>query len=95
MNIYRLFKFHTVGSVSQYGTLQQILSNASSLYMTHLAGKEPNNFQKVWKLVELKLHYYNLIWLAFTNKSQPPADKCILKVTSDHTKNINIYLNLL
>ena len=30
----------------------------------------------------------------FTNNSHPPADKCVLKVISDHTKNSNIYLNL-
>ena len=53
MNIYRLFKFPTVGNVSQHGTLQQILSNALPLYMTQLAGKEPNNFQQLSKLVEL------------------------------------------
>ena len=45
MRIHRLFKFHTVGSVSQDGTLQQIMSNASSLCMTQMVGKEANNFQ--------------------------------------------------
>ena len=54
MNIYRLFKFSTLDSVSQHVTLQQIISNASSFYMTQLAGKEPNNFQQVLKLIELK-----------------------------------------
>ena len=53
MNIYRIFKFPTVGSVSQRDTLQQIMSNASSLYLNQLAGKEPNNFHQVSKLVEL------------------------------------------
>ena len=53
-NVYRLFKFFNVGSVSQHGTLQQIMSNAASLYMTQLAGKEPNNFHEVSKLIELK-----------------------------------------
>ena len=47
MNIYRLFKFSTLGSVSLHVTPQQIISNASSLYMTQLlAGEEPNNFQQ-------------------------------------------------
>ena len=53
-NTYRLFKFSTLGSISQHGTLEQIMSNASSLYMTQLAGKESNNFQQVSKLIELK-----------------------------------------
>ena len=53
MNIYRIFKFPTVGSVSQRDTLQQIMSNASSSYLNQLAGKEPNNFHQVSKLVEL------------------------------------------
>ena len=54
MNIYRFFEFLTVGSVCQHGTLQQIMGNGSPLLMTQLAGKEPNNFQQVSKLVELK-----------------------------------------
>ena len=37
MNVYILFKFSTLGSVSQHGTLQQIISNASSLFLTQLA----------------------------------------------------------
>ena len=53
MNIYRLFKLPAVGSVSHPGTLQHITSNASSLYMTQPAGKRPNNFQQIPKLVEL------------------------------------------
>ena len=52
--IYRFFKFSILDSVSQHVTLQQIISNASSVYMTQLAGKEPNNFQQVLKLVGLK-----------------------------------------
>ena len=55
MNVYSLFKFPIMGSVSQHCTLQQIImKNASSLYMTQLAGKEPNNFKQVSNLVELK-----------------------------------------
>ena len=54
MNIYRLFKFSTLESVSQDATIQQIISNVSSLYMTQLAGTEPNNFQQVLNLIELK-----------------------------------------
>ena len=55
MNIYRLFKFPTLDSVPQHVTLQQIISNATSLHMTQLAaGKEPNNFQQVLKLIDLK-----------------------------------------
>ena len=53
MNTYRLFKFPIEGSVSQHGTLQQIMNNASLLYMTQLPGKEPNSFQQVSKLVKL------------------------------------------
>ena len=49
MNIYRLFKFSTLDSVSQHVTRQQIIHNVSSLYMTQLAGTEPNNFQQVLK----------------------------------------------
>ena len=60
MNIYRLFKFSTLDSVSQHVTLQQIISSASSLYMTQLAGKEPNNFQQVSKLIELKSIFLQL-----------------------------------
>ena len=54
MNVYRLTNFLNLGSVSQHGTLQQIMGNTSSLYMTQLAGKQPNDFQKVSKLIELK-----------------------------------------
>ena len=54
MNIYRLFKFSTLDSVSQHVTLHQFISNASSFYMTQLAGKEPKKFQQVLKLIELK-----------------------------------------
>ena len=50
MNNYRLFKFSTLDSVSQHVALQQIISNAPSLYMTQLAGKEPNNFSKLINL---------------------------------------------
>ena len=54
MDIYRLSKFPTMDSVSQHVKLQQIISNVSSLYMTQLAGTEPNNFQQALKLIELK-----------------------------------------
>ena len=47
MNVYGFFKFSTVGSIFQYGTLQSIMNIASSLYMTQLAGKELNNFQQL------------------------------------------------
>ena len=48
-------EFSTLESVSsQHVTLQQIISNVSSLYMTQLAGTEPNNFQQVLKLFKLK-----------------------------------------
>ena len=53
MNVYRLFKFSTLESVSQHVTLQEIISNVFSLYMTQLGGKEPNNFRQVSKLVRL------------------------------------------
>ena len=39
INVYRLFKFFTLGGVSQHGTTKQITSNGSLLYMTQLAGK--------------------------------------------------------
>ena len=57
MNIYRLFKFFTLDSVFQHVTIQQIKSNVSSLYMTQLAGTEPNDFQQVLKLIELKSNF--------------------------------------
>ena len=63
MNIYRLFKFSTLDSVFQHVTLQQIISNVSSLYMTQLAGTEPNNFQQVLKLIENPFLQLNLIRL--------------------------------
>ena len=53
-NAFRLSIFSILGSVSQHGTLQQIMSNVSLLYMTQLAGKEPKDFQQVSKLTELK-----------------------------------------
>ena len=53
-NIYILFKFSTLDSISQHGILQEIMSNASLLYMTHLAEKETKNFEQVLKLIELK-----------------------------------------
>ena len=46
--------FSIMDSVSQHVTLQQVISNVSSLYMTQQAGTEPNNFQQVLKLIELK-----------------------------------------
>ena len=33
-----ILKIFSVGSVSQYGILQEIIGNASFLYMTQLAG---------------------------------------------------------
>ena len=42
VNAYRFYKLSTPGSIFQYGTLQQIMNNASSLYMTQLARKEGN-----------------------------------------------------
>ena len=61
MNIYRLFKFSTLGSVSLHVTPQQIISNASSLYMTQLlAGEEPNNFQQFSTIFSwTKNHFYH------------------------------------
>ena len=53
MNVYRLFKFSTLESVSQHVTLQEIISNVFLLYMTQLGGKEPNNFRQVSKLIRL------------------------------------------
>ena len=46
MNVYEFFKFSTVRSISQYGTLQSIMNITSSLCMTQLAGKELNEFQQ-------------------------------------------------
>ena len=54
MNVYRFFEFLIVGNVSQHGTLQQTMGNASPLHVNQLEGREPNNFQQVSKLVELK-----------------------------------------
>ena len=54
MNVYRLSRYSSLNSASQHGTFQEIISNAFSLYITQLAGKEPNNFQQVSKLMELK-----------------------------------------
>ena len=52
INVYGLFKFSTLGRISQYGTLQQIMRDTPSLYlMTQLAGKEPNNFHQLLKLI--------------------------------------------
>ena len=54
MIVYRLSKFSALGSISQHGTQQQILSNGSSLHMNQPAGTQPDNFQQVSKLIELK-----------------------------------------
>ena len=48
------FQIFYNGQCIQHVTLQQIISNVSSLYMTQLAGTEPNNFQQVLKVIELK-----------------------------------------
>ena len=65
MNLYRLFIFFTLASVSQHGTLQQIMSNTSSLYITQLVGKEQNGFQQVSKLIEPKsistINFFRLV----------------------------------
>ena len=46
--------FFTIGSISQHDTFQIFMSNASSLYMAPLAGKERNNSQQVSLLIQLK-----------------------------------------
>ena len=73
MNIYRLFKFSTLGSVSLHVTPQQIISNASSLYMTQLlAGEEPNNFQQFSTIFSWTKNHFlplNLISLLLQIKS--------------------------
>ena len=50
MNVDGLFKFSTLGSISQYGTLQEIMGDAS----LSMIGKESNNFQQLLELIELK-----------------------------------------
>ena len=57
MNVYGFFKFSTVGSISQYGTLQSIMNIASSLCMTQFAGKELHNFQQL----AIIIHYIRAI----------------------------------
>ena len=53
VNFYRLFKTFTLGSRSQYGTLQQIMNNASSLYDS--AGrKRSKQYATSIKINELK-----------------------------------------
>ena len=52
---YEFYKISTWGSISQYGALQLIMSDTSSLYFTQLAGREPNNFQQQSKLLEIKV----------------------------------------
>ena len=54
MNVSGLFKLSSLDSISQYGTLQQIINNASSLYRTQLTGKKPNSIQQLSKLIEQK-----------------------------------------
>ena len=50
MNLYEFFKFSSVGSISQYGTLQKIMGIESSLYMlTGLAGEESEKFIQLFK----------------------------------------------
>ena len=56
MSVYGHFKFFSLGSISQYGTPQQNMSNASSLYMTQLARKELN-FHELSKLIEIAYCY--------------------------------------
>ena len=60
------------------GTLQQNTNNASSLYMTQLAGKELD-FQQLSKLIELHYSY---------KQSDPPTDNCMPKVISHHLKTL-------
>ena len=61
-NVYRLFRFSTVGSVWYTPTNHE----QCSFIMYDSAGRE----------------------------SHPPADKCMPKVISHHTKNVKTYLNL-
>ena len=42
---YEFFRFPTLGSIFQYTPI--IMSNASSLHMTRVAGKEQNSFQQL------------------------------------------------
>ena len=48
MNIYGFFKFYSVGGISKFGTLQEIMGIAFSLYMlTELAEEEVNISQQL------------------------------------------------
>ena len=84
MSVYGLFKFFFSRQYIPVDTLQENLSNASSLYMTQLAGKELN-FQQISKLIELHYPY---------KQSDPPTDNCMPKVISDHTENVKVYINV-
>ena len=55
MDVYEFSNIYTWGSKSQYSTLQKIISNASSLYMTQLNKGEPKRFQQESKLIKLKI----------------------------------------
>ena len=66
MSVYRLLRFSTLDSISQYGTLQKIMSNASSLYITQLTWKESNNFQQVSELIEQIHGFYPILQLSLS-----------------------------
>ena len=46
MNVYGFFKFSSLGGMSQYDTLQEVMGITSSLYMYSKQGKKPSNFQQ-------------------------------------------------
>ena len=98
MNVYRLFKIFTLGSISQNGTLLQIMSNAYSLYMIQLAGKEPNSFQEVSKLIELKsiskIFFKEKICLYFYNNFVSVCVLAILFPSLHESKISQIFLGV-
>ena len=53
INFYEFLKFSTCCSISHYGMLRSIMSNAFSISMTQLAGREQDSFQQLSKLTEL------------------------------------------
>ena len=70
------------------------MSNASSLNMTQLAGKEPKTSTSI-KVNGTRSHFYNLISLSYSCKqSHSPEDKSMPKVISDRTEIVKVHINL-
>ena len=90
MNVYRNFKV----CIPAWYTSANHESCIFIIY--HSAGRErTKRFSTIIKIDWTKIHFNNLIWLAYYySYSHPHADKWMPKVIFDHAYNVEICVNL-